>query len=116
MIPAMTVRGTGQGVLHAGATRADITPPANAALVMNGFANRTQGFRVIHDRIYVLAIVLDDGTTQSALVVWELLLAPDSVWTQVSLRIVREAGVSSRESKVCQLQRSRTPIALDSQW
>ena len=33
---------------------------------MSGYANRTQGFKGIHDPIYVRAIVVDDGATQAA--------------------------------------------------
>jgi hypothetical protein len=89
----MTVWGADRGALRAGAARVDITPPADAALVMNGYAGRTQGFKGIHDRIYVRAIVLDDGTTQAAVIAWELLFVPDLVWSEVSQRIAREAGI-----------------------
>jgi hypothetical protein len=60
---------------------------------MSGFANRTQGFKAIHDNIYVRAIVLDDGTTQAALVAWELIFVPDTVWAEVSRRIAAEVGI-----------------------
>src|SRR5215472_8723668 len=79
--------------LRAGAARIDITPAADAALPMSGYAGRTQGFRAIHDRIYVRAIVLDDGTTQAALVAWESLFVPDAVWTETSQRIAVETGI-----------------------
>lgn len=78
---------------RAGAARVDVTPAADAALPMAGFASRTQGFRGIHDRIYVRAIVLDDGTTQAALVAWESLFVPDAVWEETSRRITAEAGI-----------------------
>src|SRR5260370_40243898 len=71
----------------------DITPPADAALPMSGYAGRTQGFKAIHDRINVRAIVIDDGTTQAALVAWELLYAPTPVWAEVSQRLARETGI-----------------------
>jgi hypothetical protein len=79
--------------LRAGAARVDITPPPDGALPMSGYASRTQGFKGIHDHIYVRAIVLDDGTTQAALVAWELLFVPDPVWTEVSPRIAAETGI-----------------------
>jgi neutral ceramidase len=93
MTPAMTAWGAERGVLRAGAARVDITPPADAALVMNGYGGRTQGFKGIHDHIYVRAIVLDDGATQAAVVAWELLFVPDEVWADVSQRIARELGI-----------------------
>ena len=68
------------GQLRVGAARVDITPGADAALPMAGYGGRTQGFRGIHDRIFVRAIVLDDGTTLAALVAWEALFVPDAVW------------------------------------
>ena len=81
------------GQLRAGAARVDITPAADAALPMGGYAGRTQGFRVIHDNVYVRAIVLDDGVTQAALVAWESLFVPDAVWAETSQRIAAEAGI-----------------------
>jgi len=80
-------------VFRAGAARVDITPPPDAALPMSGYASRTQGFKGIHDHIYVRAIVLDDGTTQAALVAWELIFVPDGVWADVSGRLAREVGI-----------------------
>src|SRR5215470_7784960 len=79
--------------LRAGAAKVDITPAADAALVMAGYGGRTQGFRGVHDHIYARAIVLDDGTTQAALVAWELLFVPDAVWLDVSQRIERDLGI-----------------------
>jgi len=81
------------GPLRAGAARIDITPVQDAALPMAGFANRSEGFKAIHDRIYVRAIVLDDGTSQAALVAWELLFVPTPVWAEVSQKIAAEAGI-----------------------
>ncbi|HTP35425.1 MAG TPA: neutral/alkaline non-lysosomal ceramidase N-terminal domain-containing protein [Candidatus Acidoferrales bacterium] len=81
------------GQLRAGAARVDITPAADAALPMGGYAGRTQGFRSIHDNVYVRAIVLDDGATQAALVAWESLFVPDAVWAETSQRIAAEAGI-----------------------
>jgi Neutral/alkaline non-lysosomal ceramidase. len=79
--------------LRVGAARVDITPAADAALPMAGYASRTQGFRGIHDHLYVRAIVLDDGTTQAALVAWESLFVPDAVWADTSRRIAAEIGI-----------------------
>jgi neutral ceramidase len=81
------------GPLRVGAARIDITPPADAALPMAGYAGRKEGFRGIHDRLYVRAIVLDDGVTQAALVAWESLFVPDGVWAETSKRIATETGI-----------------------
>jgi neutral ceramidase len=79
--------------LRAGAARVDITPKPDAALPMSGYANRTEGFKGIHDPIHVRAIVLDDGSTQAAVVAWELIFVPDAVWAEVSPRIAAETGI-----------------------
>jgi hypothetical protein len=86
----LVVRG---GPLRVGAARIDITPATDAALPMSGYAGRTQGFRGIHDNVFVRAIVLDDGTSQAALVAWESLFVPDAVWAETSQRIAAEAGI-----------------------
>jgi neutral ceramidase len=80
--------------LRAGAARVDITPAADAALPMAGYAGRTQGFHAIHDNVYVRAIVLDDGATQAALVAWESLFVPDAVWEETSKQIAAETGIA----------------------
>lgn len=90
---AMAARAAERGDLRVGAARIDITPPADAALPMSGYANRTQGFKAIHDNIHVRAIVLDDGTTQAAVIAWELLFVPNPVWAEVSQRIASEVGI-----------------------
>jgi hypothetical protein len=84
---------SGLGALRAGASRVEITPAPGAALPMSGYGNRTQGFRGIHDPIYVRAIVVDDGTTQAAIVAWELIFAPDAVWAEVTPRIAAETAI-----------------------
>src|ERR1700686_4177330 len=88
-----TALGAEGAARRAGPAKVDIPPPADAALPMSGYAGRTQGFKAIHDRIYVRAIVVDDGTTQAALVAWELLYAPTPVWEEVSQRIAGESGI-----------------------
>src|SRR5690242_13042537 len=90
---AAPARGAEAGALRVGAARVDITPAAGAALPMGGYAGRTHGFGGIHDSIYVRAIVLDDGSTQAALVAWEVLFVPDTVWARVSERIAGESGI-----------------------
>jgi Neutral/alkaline non-lysosomal ceramidase, N-terminal len=81
------------GPLRVGAARIDITPAPDAALPMAGYAGRTQGFRGIHDPLFVRAIVLDDGATQAALVAWESLYVPEQVWADTSQQIVKATGI-----------------------
>lgn len=81
------------GTLRAGAAKVDITPPADAAVPMSGYASRQEGFKGIHDRIYARAIVVSDGVREAALVSWEVIGVPNAVWEQVSERIAKETGI-----------------------
>jgi len=92
-ICSLMAAGADKAPLRAGAARVDITPEANAALPMSGYGSRTQGFQKIHDSIYVRALVLDNGTTQAAIVTWELIGVPDVLWTEVSQRVATETGI-----------------------
>jgi neutral ceramidase len=89
----LLLAGAASAALRAGAAKIDITPAPNAALPMSGYANRTEGFKGIHDPIYVRAIVVDDGTTQIAIVAWELIFVPDAVWAEAAPRIASETGI-----------------------
>ena len=60
---------------------------------MSGYGGRTQGFQRIHDHIYVRAIVLSDGSSQAALVAWELIGVPNQVWEELSQRIAKELAI-----------------------
>lgn len=82
------------GTLRVGAARVDITPAPDAALPMAGYAGRTEGFRGIHDHVFVRAIVLDDGRSQAALVAWESLFVPEAIWAETSRRIAGETGIA----------------------
>jgi hypothetical protein len=86
--------GESRGPLRVGAAKVDITPAPDAALPMAGFAQRKEGFKGIHDHIYVRAIVLDDGTTQAAFAAWELGTVPNNLWEDVSARVAKELGIS----------------------
>src|SRR5690242_11443052 len=81
------------GTLRVGAALVDITPPLDAALPMSGYDSRKEGFRGIHDRIYVRAIVLSDGSSEAAILAWELIGMPNGVWQELSERISKELGI-----------------------
>src|SRR5262249_38178248 len=81
------------GPLQVGAAKVDITPAADAALPMSGYAGRQEGFKGIHDHIYARAIVLADGSRQAAIVSWELIGVPTAVWQELSERIARETSI-----------------------
>jgi len=81
------------GTLRAGAAKVDITPAADAALPMSGYAGRQEGFKGIHDRIHARAIVVSDGARDAAIVSWELIGVPTVVWEALAERIARETGI-----------------------
>src|SRR5262250_3048570 len=83
LLPALNVE---SGALRVGAAMIDITPPADAALPMSGYAERKEGFKGIHDHIYVRAIVLSDGARLGAIITWELIGVPNAAWVTLSQR------------------------------
>ena len=89
----MPGRAAQTGTLQAGAAKIDITPAADAALPMSGYAGRKEGFKGIHDPIYARAIVVSDGTRHAAIVSWELIGVPHAVWEELSQRIAKETGI-----------------------
>jgi len=90
LLPAFAAQ---HGTLQAGAAKVDITPSADAALPMSGFSGRKEGFKGIHDHIYVRAIVFSDGTRLAAIVAGELIGVPNAVWEELSQRIAKETNI-----------------------
>jgi neutral ceramidase len=64
-----------EGSLRAGAARVDITPDKN---------NLPKGFEGINDRIFVRAIVVDNGQSRAALVTVDAGAISTKTWSQVS--------------------------------
>ena len=58
-------------IVRIGASAVDITPPVGTAL--DGYGGRTDVSLGVHDPLYARALYLDDGTTQIALVVCDLI-------------------------------------------
>lgn len=83
-----------KGTLRAGAAKLDITPAADAALQMSGYASRTAGFKGIHDALNVRAIVLDDGAAQAAIVSCEVIGLSNAFWEKITERVTRETGIA----------------------
>ncbi len=82
-----------KGILRAGAARVDITPAADAALQMSGYAGRTEGFKDIHDRLHARAIVVDDGASQAAIVSCEVIGFSHSLWERITQRLAQETAI-----------------------
>jgi len=95
--------------LQAGAASVDITPSADAALPMSGYADRKEGFKGIHDHIYTRAIVFGDGSRFAAVVAWELIGVPNAVWEELSQRIARETGIPAEYLILCAVHDHSAP-------
>jgi hypothetical protein len=78
---------------RAGAARIDVTPAEGSALLMSGYASRTQGFTAIHDHIYARAIVVDDGSGPAAVVSVDVIGFGEAAWKRMAGRIEAEAGI-----------------------
>jgi len=81
------------GEFRAGAAQVDLTPSADAALRLSGYENRTQGFAAIHDKLYVRALVLDDGRTRAAIAAADVLGFGEPLWKRISARLEKETGL-----------------------
>lgn len=71
-----------QGTLRVGAARVDITPPADPASPPSG--------KYAHEKLYVRAIVLDNGSTRAALIGADQGGLSESVWQAASKQIAAE--------------------------
>ena len=71
-----------RGALRAGAARVDITPAADPANPPSG--------KYSHERLYVRAIVLDNGTTRAALIGADQSMLFENVWEAASKQIAAE--------------------------
>src|SRR5712691_8364877 len=70
------------GGLRAGAARVDITPPFNPDYPPSG--------KYAHERLYIRAIVLDNGVTRAALIGADQGNLPEEVWNLASKQIAEE--------------------------
>ena len=93
VVAALAAYPAPKGALQVGAAKVDITPADNAALQMSGYPGRDKGFSKVHDHIYVRSIVLNDGTSSAAIVVWELIGMPNEIWAELADRIGKETGI-----------------------
>ena len=89
LLPAMLIlsvcrpsAAAAQGNLRVGAARVDITPPADPANPPSG--------KFAHERLYVRAIVLDNGSARAALIGADQGGLFEGVWTAASKQIAAE--------------------------
>ncbi len=85
-----------EGALRAGAARVDITPPEGAALRMSGYAGRESGFEGIHDRLFIRAVVVDDGAQPGVVAIADLSAVSHGFWDELAGRIERELNIPRR--------------------
>jgi hypothetical protein len=94
---ASSAQAAEEGTLRAGAARIDITPPENTPLPMAGYSSRVDGHKGVHDRLYVRAIVVDDGSTQAALVGTDAIFLDHAAWEALAPRIEKETGIPKEQ-------------------
>lgn len=94
-VPPFSWRAVSAGNDHfrVGAARVDITPAENSSLLMSGYSARVEGFTGIHDRLYVRALVLEDGTTKGAIVTYDLIGTPNDLWEKLSDPIAKRLDI-----------------------
>src|SRR5208337_2289212 len=71
-----------QGTLRVGAARVDITPPANPAHPPSG--------KYAHEKLYVRAIVLDNGSARAALIGADQGGLSEVIWQAASKQVASE--------------------------
>jgi len=62
-------------------------------LPMSGYANRTEGFKAVHDDLNVRAIVIDDGSAQAALIGCEVIGISSALWEKIADRLTQETKI-----------------------
>ncbi|MSU48000.1 MAG: hypothetical protein EXS37_02750 [Opitutus sp.] len=77
--------------LRAGFAKADITPDPR---MLNWTVPNAQPYRTIHDPLFARALVLSDGETRLALIVWDLLDAREYAVARVRAAITRATGIA----------------------
>ncbi len=86
---APTAAAVEKGPLRAGAARVEVTPPVNPDYPPSG--------KYAHERLYVRAIVLDNGVTRAVLIGADLSGLGEEVWQQASAQIATELRVPAEQ-------------------
>jgi len=76
--------------LRAGFAKADITPDPR---MLNWTVPNAQPYRAVHDPLFARALVLSDGETKLALIVWDLLDAREYAVARIRAAITRATGI-----------------------
>ncbi|QRR02250.1 neutral/alkaline non-lysosomal ceramidase N-terminal domain-containing protein [Dyadobacter sandarakinus] len=77
------------GSLRVGWAKVNITPPAPTPTA--GYGKRKgKEYTSVHDSVYVRAMVIDNGTTQAAIVAADLLIIPPTVISRLKPRLTKD--------------------------
>jgi hypothetical protein len=82
--PAPGAAAVQHGSLRAGAARVDITPPVNPEYPPSG--------KYAHEKLYIRAIVVDNGVTRGALIAADLSGLGEEIWSAAAKQIAQELG------------------------
>jgi neutral ceramidase len=93
-----------QGTLRGAAARVDITPP---------LAELPKPYKTIHDRIYVRALLLDNGTTRAAVIVADVPAIRAGIHADIIRQLAQQASIPS-ENILLSTSHTHNSIRVDS--
>ena len=99
---------------RAGAAAIDISPnnapPNPPSIIAGGFLEKTA--TVVHDPLFVRSVVLDDGTTQIALVVVDTCMMPQALIDEAKVMASRRCGIAVNRMMVSATHTHSAPAAM----
>lgn len=96
--------------LLAGAAAADITPPVGG--LMDGYGNRSQPSKGVHDSLFARALVLDDGDNACAIAICDLLGMHPDCTAAVRERVTASTGIAPQAILVAATHNHAGPFGL----
>ena len=99
-----------EAVFRAGAMTVDITPSQFPAIVAGGFLESQSN--QIHDRLYVRAIVLDDGRSKIAFAIVDTCMMEQSLIDHAKLQASRTCGIPIEHMMVSATHTHSAPAAM----
>src|SRR5215207_10120059 len=90
-------------MLRIGASAIDITPPVGTAL--DGYGGRTDVSLGVHDPLFARCLYLDDGTTQIAIVVCDLIGVGRGLVARARELIEERPGIAHRNVLIAATQK-----------
>lgn len=99
-----------EAVFRAGASAVDITPPRLPAIIAGGFLEGRAG--TVTDRLHTRSLVLDDGTTQVALVVVDTCMMTRELIDAAKAQASRATGIPVERMLVSATHTHAAPAAM----